>query len=149
MSRESTRRQFLAAGCAASAAALAGCGGGGIGGGGGGNGTTDWYYGDTNKQLSKELVSILNTRDARDFKLRKDVTAATALKRLNDGTGEFAVAGADAAVFAKKGAGMKGISKKNTKLRAVVSLYPMPVTVVARPDLQAEKVSDLSGATVN
>ncbi len=147
MSRESTRRQFLAAGGAAGAVALAGCGGGGVGGGGGG--TTDWYFGETNKQLSKELVSILNTKDAREIKLRKGVTAATALTRLNNGTGEFAIAGADAALFAKKGAGMNEVSKKHTKLRAVMALYPMPVTVVARPGLEAERLSDLSGATVN
>lgn len=147
MSRESTRRQFLAAGCAASAATLAGCGGRKSG--SGNNATTDWYYGESNKQLSQEMVSIVNERDSMDIKLRHGGTSIGAIQRLRDKTGEYAVVGADIAYFAIQGAGLPEIESKFTNIRGVMSLYPMPVTIVARPDVEAETLSDLSDATVN
>lgn len=146
MSRESTRRQFLAAGGAAGAVALAGCGGNGIG---GGSGSTNWYYAESNEQLSKELVSIINTRDSKDIQLLGGGTATDAAKRLHNETGEFAVIGSDIASFAMKGAGIDAISTKYETIRAVMSLYPMPVTLVARPGIEGETLNDLSGATVN
>jgi len=146
MSSEPTRRQLLASVGTASAVALAGCGGNGIG---GGSGNTNWYYAETNRQLSEELVSLINTRDDKDIKLRKGGTDLDAVKRLNSGTGEFAVVGADVVSFAVKGAGLEGINSQMQQLNGVMSLYPMPVTIVARSDIEAETVGDLSDATVN
>lgn len=149
MSRESTRRQFLAAGTAAGAVALAGCGGGGGGGSAGGNGTVDWYYADSNETLSKELVAIVNDKDNQDIKLRQGGTPVEAIKHLHKRLGEFAVVGADVVSFAKEGAGLQSINKKYNTIRSVMALYPMPLTIVARPDLEADTLSEVSDATIN
>lgn len=146
MSREQTRRQLLASVGTAGAVALAGCGGDG---GGGGGGTTDWYYTETNQQLSQELVSIVNTKDGKNIQLRRGGSGLDAVKRLNSGTGEFAVVGSDEASFAVRGAGIGGINSPLQQINSVMALYPMPVTIVARPDIEAETLGGMENPTVN
>ncbi|MFB6165505.1 MAG: TAXI family TRAP transporter solute-binding subunit [Haloarculaceae archaeon] len=143
MRRESTRRAVLAGAGAAAAGALAGCGGSG-----GDEENLTWYHADLAAELSKEMVSAVTDNDVAAT-LATAGSQLAALGKVDAGDGGFAVAAGDLVTMAWRGSGVPAVSTAHRKLRGVAALYPLFVTIVARPDAEASTLADLAGETVD
>ncbi|WP_246985656.1 TAXI family TRAP transporter solute-binding subunit [Halorientalis marina] len=146
MPRGTTRRRLLASAGAAAAVGLAGCGGGGSAIGG-----TDrlvLHYGDMNEQIAREIAAVVNAHGIETV-LKQGGSSVENLQTVNANEGAMALIPADIVFFGKQGSGIEAIDGEKGRVRNVVPLYPLPLTVVARGDFDAEYINELDGATIN
>ena len=146
MPRGTTRRRLLASAGTAAAVGLAGCGGGGSA--IGGVERLVLHYGEMNEQIAREIAAVVNARGI-EITLKQGGSNVENLRTVNDNPGSLALMPADIAYFGRQGAGIQAISGPKENVRCVVPLYPLPLTVVARGDLDADSIADLDGATIN
>jgi TRAP transporter TAXI family solute receptor len=146
MPRGTTRRRFLASAGVAATVGLAGCGNGG--GAVGGVENLTLHYGGMNEQIATEIAAVTNARGI-STTLKQGGTNVENLGVVQSNEGAMALVPADLAFFAKQGSGIDAISNTRGRLRNIVPLYPLPLTVVARGDLDATELNDLAGMTIN
>jgi len=146
MPRGTTRRRLLASAGTAAAVGLAGCGGGGSA--VGGVDRLVLHYGDMNEQIAEEIAAVVNARGVETV-LKQGGSNVENLSTVNEEAGSMALLPADIAFFGREGSGLEAIDGPKEDVRNVVPLYPLPLTVVARGDLDAEFIDDLDGGTIN
>lgn len=146
MSRGTTRRRFLASAGVAATVGLAGCGNGG--GAVGGVESLTLHYGGMNEQIATEIAAVTNARGI-STTLTQGGTNVENLRTVNKSEGAMALIPADLAFFAKQGTGIDAIDQTRGRIRNIVPLYPLPLTVVARSGLDATELNDLAGMTIN
>jgi len=147
MSRGTTRRRFLASAGVATAVGLAGCGGGG----GGAINRVDsltLHYGSLNEQIATEIAAVTNARGV-STSVKQGGSNVENARTTHKNRGAMAIIPGDIAFFAREGSGIEAITQQRGRLQSIVSLYPLPLTVVARSDIDAEQLNDLDGMTIN
>lgn len=147
MPRGTTRRRFLASAGVAATVGLAGCGGGGGGAINRVNSLT-LRYGGMNEQLATEIAAVTNARGV-STSIKQGGSNVENVRAVHKNRDSMAIIPGDLAFFAREGSGIEAITQKRGRLRSIVSLYPLPLTVVARSDIDAEQLNDLGGMTIN
>ncbi|SIR90193.1 hypothetical protein SAMN05421809_2776 [Natronorubrum daqingense] len=99
--------------------------------------------------LSGDFKSIVESHTSHGLQVQSTGASVENVGRLERGESDFALIQNDVGYFAYNGVGIDEIDEEMTSLRAVGSLYPETIHIVADADADIESIEDLDGATVN